>query len=647
MTADTPRLRLSIVGVITLSLFLAMFARLYYLQVLDHESYRVAAETNQVRIVREPAPRGRILDREGRVLVDNRPSTVVTVDRSELRSLSTQQREVLLARLARTLGEPVSVLERRLADVRVSPVVPVAVARDVDPTVVTRIRENQEAFPAVAVRQEAVRTYPHGMVAAHVLGYIGEINADELEARRDRDYRGGDLIGKAGVELMYEDDLRGRSGIRKLEVDSRGRVLRDLGERAPVQGNDLRLSIDLDLQVLAEQTLADALGAARTRGDHNRRPFVAPAGAAVVLDVTDGSVLAMASHPTYDPSRFVGGITQAEFAALIDEAHHAPFTNRAVQGQYPPGSTFKLVTSVAGLRSGVINRNTTINDTGLFVIPNCRGESCRFRNAGGRSHGPVDVVRALTVSSNVFYYNIGSQLWERRGLIGDLIQQTAREFGMGERTGVPLGSESGGLVLDPDAFQQRHEANPVAFPEGQWRVGMNANLAIGEAVVLVTPLQLANAYAAFANGGTLFTPAVARDVRTQGGEVVRQLAPRVIRTIDLPPEIRDPIHQGLVNAVAASSGTAAAAFAGFPLQSYPVAGKTGTGQVPGKQDNALFVAYAPANEPRYAVAVVMEEAGFGGSAAAPVARRLLEHLAGLIDEPGDVEPVELVQGVPD
>ena len=628
MTADTSRLRLAVLGVVATSLFAALTARLWYLQVLDTDEFRVAAEANQVRLVYEPAPRGRILDREGRVLVDNRISDVLTLSRVEA-----QENPEVLPRIAALLGIPVSEIIDRVADPKFSPYRPVPLAADVAEDKIVYIREHQEDFPGVDNSKVTSRIYPNGYIAAHVLGYVGEIN-DELKNLRGQGYRLGDDIGKTGVERSFEEYLRGEAGVTKLEVDSRGRRLRTLGQVAPVQGDDVQLTIDLDTQRLAEESLAQGLEAARRRHDRNEnKPFVAPAGSVVVLNPQDGSVLAMASYPTYDPSAFIDGISTPAFAALNDPANNLPLNNRAIQGLYAPGSTFKLVTAYAALRDGLITPSTTINDEGKIRI----GDRT-FRNAGSRPWGMVDLPRALAVSSDVYFYKLGYQYWLQRKDRGDGIQEAARELGLGVRTGIDLPFEALGRIPTPESRRQLHEKNPEGWPNPDWFGGDNVNLSIGQGEMVVTPLQLASAYAVFANGGTVYQPRLAAQTLRPDGELSEDLAPRVIRQVPIDPAVQGPIMAGLRGAVADPLGTARAAFGGF--NAFPVAGKTGTAQVFGKQDTALFVGLGPVPNPEYVVSVVLEESGFGGAIAAPVARRLL---AGLSGEPP--QPIQAAESV--
>jgi penicillin-binding protein 2 len=625
---DNARLRMGVLGMVVLSLFAALYARLWFLQVVANQESTRAVIINQVRVVPEEAPRGRILDRQGRTIVDNRVSQAVTVNRVNFKN---DVEEV--TRLAALLKLPPAVLVNRINDQRFSPYKPVPVAEDVPEDVVVYLGEHRDEFPGVEAAQLTERSYPNGNLGAHLLGYVGEINGDELKARKGNDYRLGDTIGKSGVERSYEDALRGVPGLTKLEVDSRGHVLQTLDERPPEQGSDLQLTVDLDVQKLAEESLAQGIEAARRSPDKEaKKNFLAPAGAAVVLDPKDGSVLAMASFPTYTPGDFVNGIRPELFQALNEPASHFPLTNRAISGQYAPGSTFKLVTSIAGLTDGLIQPGTTVVDTGSLKVGNRV-----FKNAGSRSYGRVGLVQALTVSSDVYFYQMGANFWYRRGQVGDGIQQTARALGLGAKSGILLDGEQRGRVPDPESRKRLHDKHPDAFPEGKWFAGDNVNLAIGQGETLVTPLQLANAYATFANGGTVFMPRVAARVLKQDGAVVREVLPEEKGKVELPS--RDAILSGLRGAVSHPDGTAYGSFTGFP-GGFPVAGKTGTAQVQGKQDTALFAAFAPADNPQYVVAVVMEEAGFGGSVAAPVARRILEGLAGR--PPG---PVHLAGGV--
>ena len=623
---DNAGLRLAILGVVVLSLFATLLARLWYLQVLVGPELRVEAQENSVRLIYTEANRGRILDRQGRVLVENRIVPTVVVERDI--------KPEVLARLAAELGKDIREFERRVEDVRFSQFKPVPVMEDVPKEKLIFLREHHDEFPGVNVVQLTQRFYPNGRVAAHILGYVGEINDSELDARKGQGYRGGDSIGKSGVELAYESELRGEPQVEKLQVDAQGRVLRSLGKQPAIPGHDVQLTIDLDAQRVAEESLEQAVETARKSWDPSQlKYFIAPAASAVVLDPRDGAVLAMASWPTYDPSKFVNGISTTDFQFLQDPANHFPLNNRAIQGQYAPGSTFKPITALAALGRRVIAPTTTINDTGVYEL----GDLV-LRNAGSRSFGTVDLPRALTVSSDVYFYRLGEAMDVERKPFP--MQDMAREFGFGRVTDIELPFEVEGRVPDPEQRRRLHEENPVAFPFPDWYTGDSVNLAIGQGDLVVTPLQLANAYAALANGGTLWKPHVGGAIHDVIGKSYTTVEPRPLGKLEIAPAARSAIVGGLKRVVAdTDEGTAAGAFVGFPLDRFPIAGKTGTAEATPKQDTALFVAFGPADSPGYVAAVVMEEAGFGAAAAAPVVRRIFD---GLLKNP--LQPVARVGG---
>ena len=640
MTQDSSRLRLGVLGMVVLSLFCALLARLWYLQVLASPTLAVEAQHNSVAVVYTEAPRGRILDRSGRVLADNRVVLALVADREKV-----DDNPEVVPRLASLLGTTVDQIRERIADERFSPFKPVPVAVDVPKEKLIYFREHEADFPGIEGLQLTERHYPQGPLAAHVLGYVGEINDDELSPRKAAGYKAGDTIGKSGAELTYEADLRGIPEIAKLEVDSVGRVQRTLGRQPAAQGNDVRLSIDIDIQKLAEESLAQGIELARESSDFlTGKKFVAPGGSAVVLDPRDSSVLAMASYPTYDPNTFINGISVRKFAELNDPAGHYPLNNRAIQGLYAPGSTFKLATSLAGLKTGMISSRDTYDDRGSYTVVGER--SATFTNARGAVNGAVNVSRALTVSSDVFYYWLGERFWDGRGKFGQAaIQDMARTLGMGEYTEVDLPFESDGRVADPAGRERLHRDNPTAFPFPEWYTGDNLNIAVGQGDTVITPLQLANAYGTFVNGGTVYAPQVGDAVLGRDGQEIRKVEPKVVRRTEMSSAVREPLLAGFKGVVSDPKGTAYGAFAGFPLSSFSVAGKTGTAEVAGKGDTSLFTAYAPAESPKYVISVVMEESGLGASAAAPVARRVLEGVAAQEGVPVEaLKPVNRVAG---
>ena len=627
------RLRLRLFGVVVAVLLAALLARLWYLQVLASGRYTQLAAGNRVREVVVPAPRGLILDRAGRVLAGNRASWAVTVDSDDLGLGGGPRREQVLGRLARLLHLPRARIDERLRRYAGSPYLGVPVATDVPQQVLFYLSEHAQEFPGVATRVVLVRDYPGGVAAAHLLGYVGEVSAAQLQQPTDRDQgvRAGDLVGQAGVEQTYDRWLHGRDGSEQLEVNATGEVVGVLGETPPVAGDNLRLTIDLDLQRQLDTQLARQIATLHHAPDPKTgHAYPAPSGAAVVLDPRDGSVLALSSYPTYDPSVWVGGISQATYQRLTSPANHDPLLDRAIAGLYAPGSTFKLATATAALDNGLIGPDTIIDDPGSFTIPGCAGPgACVFHNSEGEVLGPLDVVRALSASDDVFFYTLGDRFWTQRDRYGpEPIQQAAHAYGLGVRTGIALPGEAAGRIDSPSVRARLHARDPTTFPEGGWYPGDNVELAFGQGGTVITPLQLATAYATFANGGTRWKPRLATAATTPAGKQLAAFPAKTAAHVSLPPAVRDPLLAGFVGAVQQPGGTAATTFAGFPFDRLPVAGKTGTASVIGQEPTAWFACFAPVPAPRYAIAVTIDQAGFGASAAAPVARALLQYLLG-------------------
>jgi penicillin-binding protein 2 len=633
------RARLSVLSVLMVVLFLALSSRLWYLQVLAGERYGDLAEGNRVRQVVVEAPRGRILDQHGRVMVRNRAAWAVTVKPSQL---GDREREVL-ARLARVLGTTTGRLRERLRDYTGSPLRGIPVAEDVPARQLFYLTEHADQFPGVAPEVLALREYPAGTVAAHVLGYVGEISAEELKQKRYKGYQAGDIIGKAGVELTYDRWLRGRDGVQDLEVNAAGEVMRALGGRAPVPGKDLRLTVDLDLQQTAEQALADGMKAARGLADSERGgTYPAPAATAVVLDPDDGGLLALASLPQYDPRRFVGGISRRDFAAYNQDPDK-PLLNRAVQSAYPPGSTWKPFTALAGLRTGAITPSTTFTCPGSFTLGNYTK-----RDWTSRGHGSVALTDSLRLSCDVYYYNLGARFLaaesaqeDRGAKVDEQMQATARDFGFGRQPDLDLPFEVEGTVPTRSWRKKYWEQHKKEYCAGssalyqelcrygwRWQGGDNLNIAIGQGDLQVSPLQLALGYGAVANGGTVYRPHVGQAVIDPvSGRPVRTVTPRVAHASKVPGGALAAVGQAL--ATVPAGGTATSAFAGFPLDRFPVAGKTGTADLPPKAPFAWFASFAPVGDPRYVVVVMVEQGGHGGESAAPVARAIYQKLFGL------------------
>ncbi len=709
---DNSRVRLRVLGVVAVSLFLALFGRLWYLQALEAERFEVIAEQNITRFVRTQAPRGQILDRNGRVLVENRLSTVVTINPDEHRQALValgyddrdsreEFREVMFADLARELSQSgqltkVENLNRAFDDVSFTVFDDIPIARDVDEELLIFIGERPDRFPGVEVTQDVVRSYPFGDKAAHLLGYVGSITQGELDTKRPlweiddpdsenpddkiddpdgKPYRSNDEIGKQGIEAFFEDDLRGVPGTRELLVDNIDNVVDVIDESDPIVGSDVRLTIDIDLQVMLEGELLRALE--RVRGIEvlqDEEPFRAPAGAGVIMDPRTGEILAMASYPTFNPGDFIDGISQAQFDQLNDPQEHQPLLNRAISETYPAASTFKPFTAIAAENYGVFgwefvdDWNVPISDPGYWDLRSCtidftgdvegaRASGCRKINAGGASMEGVDLLHSLAFSSDTYYYRIGEAFWVAPDGIIDPegIQKTAKDFGYGATLGVQLPGEKAGAMPNAEQFRERHLDNPDAFPRGDWGPGDNTNLAIGQGEVAITPLQLANSYAALANGGTVFSPNIVAEVipPPEVDEEVIEFGPRVLREAEIPGDIEQEIVDGLLGVtmlpkpnLEQPSGTGYDAFnnpfeegldgAIIDLINWPIAGKTGTAEVLGRADNSMFAGFGPSGsarygttvaEPEYVVAVILEEAGFGSKVAAPMVARIFDQIA--------------------
>jgi len=675
MDEDSQRVRLRLFAFVAFTLFGALVARLWYLQALESEGFQREALTNVLEPVYEEAPRGRILDRNGRVIVDNKVVQVVTIDRAALAEMDSAAQEAMFVRLAVAVSRSgrltkADAIRDEVADRSYGPFERIPVAVDVDPELLVFVGERPDEFPGVEVVQRTVRHYPFGSLAAHLLGYVGPITRTEWEAAKFRidpddeapkTYQLNHEIGKTGVELVFEDDLRGVPGVRFLEVDASGNVVDERTDEfgsSPVPGNDVWLTVDIDLQALAEEELDLGLARARLQDlDEGDPPFVAAAGSVVAVDPNDGGILAMASYPTYEPSKFVNGISRTQFNELIAEENFSPILNRAIQGTYAPGSTFKLVTAYAALEEGVIGPDgirgpsQSYSDSGSYTYSGCFEESstCVFESPYNGPGRAVTLSQAITVSSDTYFYEIGGEGFFTRskepgedGLRPDEgIQKWARLMGLGLDSGIQLPYERGGVVPDRDYYDLQFEEGIFIKDGSQWFGGDTINMSIGQGELLVTPLQLANAYATFANGGVLHQPNVAVRVTTPDGDVVREIGPRVLRDLEIPDAFHQPIEDGLLGVPRAGfyNGTAWRAFSDveFPLGSWPVAGKTGTAEVNRKADTSLFVAYGPtdnpaygidvAGEPEIALSVILEQAGFGSSSAAPVAATILERVA--------------------
>lgn len=658
---ERSRTRLSMVGLVCISLFASLLVRLWYLQLVDHNEFQVRAQGYNLRVVHEEGTRGRILDRNGKVLVDNKVINVVNIDRQPLlklvKGLSAAKSKVVLSKEFDRLAEVLTsfnsptkapVIERLYDDKRYGPLDLVPVASNVPAELVLYLAEHAEEYTGVVVKRTSVRVYPYGKLAAHIVGYVGQISEQKLaEVKKigaadalSKTYQRESSIGKGGIEASAELDLRGRPSDRTIQVDAAGNYLSTVKESKPVAGDDVWLSIDINLQAQAETVLTAQLDAIRGTVNKDGKVRRAPQGSVVIVDPQDGQVLAMASYPTYDPSQLVNGIDSQLWARLNDKASGQPLFNWALQGTYAPGSTFKLFTATAAMDTGFFPAaGADYYDNGLYTISNCkggRGGGCVKQNAGAKGTGQVNLSRAITVSSDTYFYRIGDLMWQQRGTYGETaIQDAAAKYGIGIRTGINLAGEAGGRLPTPAKMKELHNDPATAkyFPRGTWTSGDNVNMSIGQGDVLVTPLQLADAYATFANGGTRYVPQMISKVtrpKDLGADphdpdnftVVRTPDKTVSGTVTYVGDTYQQILTGLEGVTQSGAGTAHAPYeANKPA--WPMAGKTGTAQVQGKEDTSVFVAFGPTGSPvfppSYAIAVVIPEAGFGADASAPVA----------------------------
>jgi penicillin-binding protein 2 len=604
----TPQLafRVAVIGGVALVMFGVIFFRLWYLQVLSGDKYEAQAQNNRVREIKVQAPRGEIVDRHGQPLVENRSSLSIKLTPDKLPD-DLGEREEVYRRLAKLLNLNPRRLEKRVeGELKALPFSKPTVKQDVRQELVAYVLERSSQFPGVEPESEFLREYPHGSVGAHLFGQVGEVNEKQLKDQRYNGVELGDRVGQAGIEAEYDRFLRGRNGAARLEVDALGNLTKTLKREPTVQGSQLRLSLDLDVQEVAQQALASGTGR----------------GAFAVMDATNGEVLALGSQPSFDPNIFTKPISQKRLNALSSEELGKPLFNRAIQGGYPTGSTFKLVTATAALESGHITPETVLNDPGVLKV----GDQ-EFKNAGDVAHGALALRQALTVSSDVFFYQLGQYMNEK----GMPLQRWAHRLGIGRKTGIDLPGEQPGRLPTP---RWRDRWFKQGLTDRPWSVGDNINLSVGQGDLLSNPLQMAVAYAAIANGGRVLRPRLGLRIEDASGQALQQLDAPTARRLKMSKGNRDAILEGLYGAANEPGGTSTPVFEGFPI---PIAGKTGTAEHVGKADQSWYVALAPYPNPKYVVAVTDEAGGFGADTAAPMARRILAELL-------DVKETGLVQG---
>jgi len=623
----TPQLalRVAILGGVALLAFVVLFFRLWSLQILSGQEYLNAAKSNQLRLIRVEAPRGPLLDRHGRVVVSNLAGTAVQL---WVGDMPKEGRFELVQRLAKVLDVSPHELARQVDEHRLDPLTPIVVKTSVGEEQVDYLYEHKAEFPGVEVAQVYLRDYRYGTLAAQVLGYTGEISPDELKQLHKRGYRSGDRIGKTGIEAAYDTYLRGAPGLAQIRVDSLGRPQSQLELRAEARpGYALRLTLDMRLQRAAEQALQYGIGLAQAN-----HQWAADGGAIVALDPRDGSVLAMASAPTFKPSLFVGRTDSKKLAALYNDPGN-PLFNRATAGLYPPGSTWKPMTALAGMQEHMFSAYDSIQCT-----PSARYGLDRqlFRNWNPYVNRPMTLPEALAESCDTYFYDIGNRFYEA-GSDGRMrMQQWARKVGFGAATGLDVGGEAAGLVPTPEWRRKTFTSDW----DRAWNPGDSIQLAIGQKDLLVTPLQMAAFYAMLANGGKLVTPHVVSDVEQSGSKgsprvVLRRFAPTPPRSAGVDPSALTAIGDGLYAATHSTSGTSSGVFGNYPI---PISGKTGTAEkvvpLPGYpsdhlEDQSWWCGWGPSDSARLVVCALIENGGHGSSAAAPAALKVFERYFGV------------------
>jgi penicillin-binding protein 2 len=583
--------RIGVAAAIVLAAFIAIIARLVALQVVEGPEMRSLSEHNRIRLVRVPSARGVVYDRNGELLIDNRASFDVVFVPEDARD-----RPAVLRTLAAHLDEPEDAVTERLhAPSKRPPYEGIVMRRDLEWPGVVALETHQLELPGVSLRVGPRRDYPYGPLAAHLLGYVGEVSENELARTTNPEVRRGDLVGKMNLEKSWDEELRGKPGGQQVEVDALGRRVRVLEDVPDVPGDNLVLTIDLDLQQEAERALGDR------------------SGAVVALDPRSGEVLVLASKPAYDPNLFARGIQPAEWRALMQDPLK-PLNDRAVQGLYPPGSTFKVVMAAAGLEEGAIGPKTSAYCRGGMSLGN-HFFGC-WRHGG---HGQIAFHQAIVQSCDVFFYQLGQRL----GI--DTIATWSRRFGLGAPSGIRLEHEKAGIIPDTQ-WKLRRFKRP-------WVAGETMSASIGQGYVTVTPLQMAQVVATIANGGTRYLPHYVKRVVAPDGTLRQEVEPEVIGDAPIIKESTvKKLHAAMRDVVMTPGGTGHAA----RIRAVEVAGKTGTAQTValkgsnrrarGSRDHAWFIAFAPVEEPTIALAVLVEHAGGGGGKfAAPIAKQILEH----------------------
>jgi penicillin-binding protein 2 len=588
-------LRIAVVGGVGVALFAVLFFRLWSLQILEGSENLAEAKNNRTRSTKIVAPRGKILARNGEVLVDNRTSLALQVDTSKL-----PEEEAARNAELRELGVLVhmklpKILERIAEEEEVVAAgAPITVRKDVGYNLIYYIEEHPGKFPGVTVEKVFVRNYPEESEAANVLGHAGEVSEEELKEGPYKGLEPGEVVGKEGIEYSYDKYLRGTPGISRYQVNALGEPTPGgkLTATPPIPGRSLKLTINPAVQRAGEAALAE-------RG---------LPGAFVSMNIHTGQILGMGSAPTFDPSVWTKPISDKE-AELFFESEVSPLFNRATESAYPTGSTYKIMTALAGLENGYVTGSTVVDDNGYIEL-----SGQKFENSEGAVNGPISLVHAFEVSSDVYFYTLGARMWDNNDL-----QNWSHKMGIGDPTGIDIPDGFDGLV---PSKQWRDELFEEEATDRPWSQGDDVQLAVGQGDLQTDPLQMAIAYATLGNGGTVVTPHLGMEVMDAAGRVLRELEPGPRRHVDIKPESRQLIMEGLHLATSGPGGTATPVFGEFPIE---IAGKTGTAERGITEPNqSWFISLAPYPNPNIVTVVTIEQGGFGAEAAAPANKQILE-----------------------
>lgn len=680
MPLESRMSRLAILATVAMLLGSLLTVRLWFLQAVDAPGLEQRVQEVRTRTVKLTSERGRIFDVKGRIMADNERLLTITLDRAVIAGPLARQQ--MWNRLSGALNMSVQELEDRYVSKRYNQLQPVPLKEDVSEDLAIFLRERSEDYPGIDIVENWRREYPYAPMASHVLGFLGAIRKSETRYYKNLGYDPDARVGQFGVEQTYESVLRGKSGYVKYEVDSRGRILRLIERKEPIPGNDLQLSINLDIQQFTEQALQNELLVRRRTEAPTVLSFgqpdpaypeityyKAPAGSSVVLNHETGEVVAMASYPNFDNRWFNAGISSDKFAELFPttkDPDQSILVNRAISGRYNLGSAFKPFVAFAALNSGQLAGGTkyTLKDEGTYKLESIPKERCQlnvkciFKNAvcGNGApcrYGRINVVSALAISSDVFFYKIGEQIFTQRGN-RPVLEEQVRLFGFGSPTEIDLPYEFIGTIPSKALKQRLAASGAIAKDEGKgFYVGDNVQFAIGQGLLSATPLQLAVAYGTLANGGKVMRPRVVHAIWAPGtpngksgsvnlarGTVLQSFAePQVVRDIDARPEVLDPIVRGLTRVVEGPgvqsdiyhSTTGEKLFRSYPSRSLPIAGKTGTAQGAGNlpwNDSSVFGAFSKDPKQPYSIVSYLEKSGYGSRAAAPVVKCVFTALAG-------------------